>query len=131
MRIGELARRAGVSRDAVRMYEKLGLIRSQRAGNGYRDFTADMLQQLLYVRTAQSLGFSLAEIGAGLTQLLNGKSSAADAHRVLREKITMIEHRISELSSLRKELQARAKLDCPFAIAEERPANRRIANRRR
>jgi len=55
MRIGELARRAGVSRDAVRMYEKLGLIRSQRAGNGYRDFSADMLQQLLYVRTAQSL----------------------------------------------------------------------------
>jgi DNA-binding transcriptional MerR regulator len=98
------------------MYEKLGLIRAQRGRNGYRDFDADMLQQLLYVRTAQSLGFSLSEIGEGLTQLLRGKSNAEDAHRVLRDKIAMIDQRIDELRVLRKELHARAKLDCPFVI---------------
>lgn len=65
----ELALKAGISRDAVRFYERMGLIASTRTRNGYREFPDDMLQQLLYVRTAQSLGFSLAEIGSGFAQI--------------------------------------------------------------
>lgn len=125
MRIGTLARKAGVSRDTVRFYERQGLISSQRTGNGYREFPDDMLQQLLYVRMAQALGFSLAEIGGGLTDLLRKPSTAQDARRVLLEKIAMIDGRISELRLLRKELQARTKLDCPFVIKETSPAAKR------
>lgn len=120
MRIGTLARKAGVSRDTVRFYERQGLISSRRTANGYREFPDDMLQQLLYVRTAQALGFSLAEIGDGLIDLLRKPSTAQDARRVLLRKIAMIDDRIAELRSLRKELQARTKLDCPFVI--KRPA---------
>ncbi|WP_409363058.1 MerR family transcriptional regulator [Bradyrhizobium lablabi] len=116
MRIGELARGAGMSRDAVRFYERLGLIASMRTRSGYRDFPDEMLQQLLYVRTAQSLGFSLSEIGTGLTHLLRGTSTPQDARRVLLDKIAMIDQRIADLRALRKELHARTKLDCPFAV---------------
>ena len=116
MRIGELAKKAGISRDAVRFYEREGLISSQRAENGYREFSAEMLQQLLYVRTAQSLGFSLSESGGGLTDLLRRPSTAKDAQRVLEDKIAMIDARISELRSLRKELHARTRMECPFAV---------------
>jgi MerR family copper efflux transcriptional regulator len=121
MRIGELARGAGISRDAVRFYERLGLIASKRTKNGYREFQDDMLQQLLYVRTAQSLGFSLVEIGSGLTQLLRGTSTPQDARRVLLDKIGMIDQRIADLRTLRKELHARTKLDCPFAVRAATP----------
>lgn len=116
MRIGELALKAGISRDAVRFYERTGLIASRRTGNGYREFSDEMLQQLLYIRTAQSLGFSLTEIGLGLKQLLLGTSTPQDARRVLLDKIAMIDQRIAELRALRKELHARTKLDCPFVI---------------
>lgn len=117
MQIGTLARKAGVSRDTVRFYERQGLITSRRAANGYREFPDDMLQQLLYVRTAQALGFSLTEIGDGLVDLLRKPSSAQDARRVLRAKIAMIDDRLSELRSLRRQLQARTRLACPFAVA--------------
>jgi MerR family transcriptional regulator, copper efflux regulator len=116
LRIGELASGAGISRDAVRFYERLGLIASKRTRNGYREFPDEMLQQLLYIRTAQSLGFSLSEIGSGLTQLLRGGSTPQDARRVLLEKIAMIDQRIADLRALRKELHARTRLDCPFAL---------------
>lgn len=116
MRIGELARRAGMSRDAVRFYERLGLIASRRTANGYREFPDEMLQQLLYVRTAQALGFSLSEIGSGLTELLRGTNTPADARRVLLDKIEAIDQRIADLRTLRRELHARTKLECPFVI---------------
>lgn len=128
MRIGELAEKAGISRDAVRFYEREGLISSQRTGNGYREFSGEMLQQLLYIRTAQSLGFSLAEIGSGLIDLLRRPSTAGDARRVLLDKIAMIDTRIAELKSLRKELHARTTMECPFVVKAV-PARRRRTRR--
>lgn len=114
MRIGELARRAGVTRDAVRFYEQRGLIASRRTSNGYREFPDEMLQQLGYVRTAQALGFSLAEVEMGMTGLLQDTGDPREARHVLNEKIAMIDRRIAELNALRDELHARSKLDCPF-----------------
>ncbi|MET8446986.1 MerR family transcriptional regulator, partial [Streptomyces sp. NPDC005209] len=62
MRIGELAEQTGMTRDTLRFYEKVGLVEAQRLANGYRDFPPETVPWLLYVRTAQALGFSLAEI---------------------------------------------------------------------
>ena len=61
MRIGELATATGLSRDTLRFYEKRGLLRAQRGSNGYRDYPAESVQWLGYLRLAQSLGFTLAE----------------------------------------------------------------------
>lgn len=72
-----------------------------------------------------------SEIGSGLVQLLRGEGGAEEAHRVLRSKIAMIDARVSELRALRKELQARTKLDCPFVIKEGRRTTRRAADRLR
>lgn len=66
MRIGNLAQAAGVSCDTLRFYEKQGLIRSTRAGNGYRLYAPETAQLVTYIRTAQKLGFSLAEIGKSM-----------------------------------------------------------------
>jgi DNA-binding transcriptional MerR regulator len=69
MRIGELAAAAGISRDTLRFYEQQGLIRARRLENGYRDYPDEVLMLVNYIREAQQLGFTLAEIGRKLPEV--------------------------------------------------------------
>lgn len=85
MRIGELAAQTGMSRDTIRFYEKVGLIAGRRLANGYRDFPPEAVAWLHYVRTAQTLGFSLAEI-ARTGEELRGAPDAAEALSTLFEE---------------------------------------------
>ena len=56
MRIGELARRAGVTVKAVRYYERLGLLRAPRSPNGYRDYDDGHLRAAMEIRELADLG---------------------------------------------------------------------------
>ena len=113
MKIGELATQTGVSRDTLRFYEKRGLIRARRAQNGYRDYPPELAPFVLYIRTAQPLGFTLAEIGVAAEQIGDGDDAARVA-TLLREKIESIDRRIGELQALRTELSARLGDVCPL-----------------
>jgi DNA-binding transcriptional MerR regulator len=60
--IGKAAKRAGLSLDTIRFYQKLGLIKSAgRSAGGYRWFGGEQVRELTFVRHAQELGFSLTE----------------------------------------------------------------------
>ena len=73
MNISQLAKAHNVSTDTVRYYEKQGLIAAPtRQHNGYRAYTPDHVQTLGFVRGAQALGFSLAEIRTILPQVAQG-----------------------------------------------------------
>jgi len=62
MRIGTLAKRAGVRIDTVRYYERSGLLKPRgRLASGYRQYTELELARLRFIRRAQALGFSLHE----------------------------------------------------------------------
>ncbi|WP_100448572.1 MerR family transcriptional regulator [Glycomyces xiaoerkulensis] len=114
MRIGELAERAGLTKDAVRFYEKIGLVESRRLPNGYRDFPPETLPWLDYVRTAQRLGFTLAEIAEHGRQLHDAPDSAAELSALFEEKIEVIDRRMAQLTSLRAELEQRVGTGCPM-----------------
>jgi DNA-binding transcriptional MerR regulator len=58
MRIGELEARSGASRHTLRYYEQIGLISALRRTNNYRVYTAQTLQDLVFIQRAQSMGFS-------------------------------------------------------------------------
>ncbi|MEV3857413.1 MerR family transcriptional regulator [Streptomyces sp. NPDC050095] len=117
MRIGELATRTGLSRDAIRFYEKVGLVEGERLANGYRDFPAEAVPWLQYVRTAQALGFSLAEI-ARIGEQLRGAADTAQALSALfAEKIRIVDARMAELAALRAELVERVDTGCPLRVA--------------
>ena len=104
MRIGDIAQATGISRDTLRFYEKRGLLTARRSGNGYRDYAPEVVQWLTYLRTAQSLGFTLAEIEADLP-LLAAPDGASEAIRAaLRTKLAEIDRRIDGLAALRAEL---------------------------
>lgn len=119
MHIGELAQRTGLTRDTLRYYEKRKLLRSTRTENGYRHYPQAALEWLSYLKTAQSLGFSLAEIEADLPLLANPAASAPRVRAALARKLSQIDERISGLQQLRAELQTRLgepMSDCPLRV---------------
>lgn len=107
MRIGELSALTGLSRAALRFYEQRGLLRARRLANGYRDYPVDAVQWLCYVRSAQSLGFTLDEIESGMPAL-SGYNPAGPASPTLRMalegKLADIDQRIADLQTLRTQL---------------------------
>jgi DNA-binding transcriptional MerR regulator len=107
MQIGELSVATGLSRDTLRFYEKRGLITARRSSNGYREYPAEAVDWLCYVRTAQTLGFTLAEIEAGLPMLASPAESGDVLREVLRGKLKEIDERIKGLSALRADLARR------------------------
>ncbi|AOP47616.1 MerR family transcriptional regulator [Streptomyces lydicus] len=118
MRIGELAAQTGLTKDAIRFYEKVGLLTGRRLSNGYRDFPPEAVPWLHYVRTAQTLGFSLAEIARHGEELRDAPDTAEALSALLAEKIRLIDARMAELAALRADLDARVGTGCPLRAAD-------------
>lgn len=67
MRIGEVARRSGVSARMLRHYDDLGLVQpGGRTAAGYRDYTAADVARIFHVESLRTLGLSLREVGQAL-----------------------------------------------------------------
>ena len=105
--IGELARRAGVAPSALRYYEQLGLISSERTAGGQRRYNRATLRRVAFVRAAQQVGLSLDEARAALSRLPEGRTpTKADWNRVSGTWISRIDERIAELERLRERLNS-------------------------
>jgi DNA-binding transcriptional MerR regulator len=115
VKIGALALAAGVSCDTLRFYEKVGLIRSTRADNSYRRYAPETAQLVIYIRTAQKLGFSLAEIGANMPAVWSAADPDAAVAELLAAKVKIIDSRIAELHGLKEELLNRIRQQCPMS----------------
>jgi Hg(II)-responsive transcriptional regulator len=101
---GQVADEAGVKNDTVRYYEERGLIdEPPRTSSGYRQFSPDTVQRINFIKRAQELGFTLAEIEE-LLELADGKGSAEDILNKTESKIAEIEQKISHLQTLRDSL---------------------------
>lgn len=84
MLIGEIADFFGVSRKAIRLYEKKGILKPVKtdAANGYRYYSAEQVQQLNALLELKALGFSLDEI----KMILDGKTAKASLLEMLEKK---------------------------------------------
>ncbi len=84
MLIGEIADFFGVSRKAIRLYEKKGIIKPVEvdAQNGYRYYSAAQVQQLNALLELKSLGLSLEEIKS----VLDGETTKEKLSDVLEKK---------------------------------------------
>ena len=114
MLIGELATASGLSREALRFYEQQGLIRARRLDNGYRDYPPEVVTLVQYIRTAQQLGFTLAEIGDRLPAIWDAAEPGPALAQVLAAKLREIDDRIAALQALRQTLAERVATDCPL-----------------
>jgi DNA-binding transcriptional MerR regulator len=120
MRIGELAEATGLSRDTLRFYEERGLLAARRRANGYRDYPQEAVEWLCYLRSAQALGFTLAEIEAGMPLLADPAQAGIELRAALARKLDDIDARIAGLAELRAALAGKLDdlgADCPLRPA--------------
>ena len=101
--IGTLARRAGVSIDTVRYYERGGLLAPKtRLASGYRRYSELEVARLRFIRRAQALGFSLKEVKELLA--LSNLRDVGRVKRAAQAKLADVEERIASLERVRKGL---------------------------
>jgi len=106
LQIGVVAHQAGLTVDAIRFYEKSGLLkRPSRTEGGFRLFRLQDVQDLKFIRKAQELGFSLQEIRELL--LLQGESVEACEHvrELLDQKLTSVRGKVEDLQKLERGLE--------------------------
>lgn len=117
MRIGELAAATGLSRDTLRFYEARGLLAARRRANGYRDYPPEAAEWVCYLRSAQALGFTLAEIEADMPLLADPENAGLELRAALERKLADIDARIAGLGELRAALARKVEdlgADCPL-----------------
>lgn len=101
--IGQVAKAANVNVETVRYYQRRGLLREpERPVSGQRKYSVDDVHRLSFIKRAQALGFTLEEIG-NLLQL-EGADCCGDTHDLAVRKLTLIDAKIADLTSMRKAL---------------------------
>lgn len=109
MRIGELSRRAGLSRDAIRLYERNGLIHSapgDATTNNYRVYAEDAVETLALIRDAQAAGMTLADLSILLSQFRAEDGDDFDGDAFLAVKIDEVRQRIAQSQKFLETLEA-------------------------
>ncbi|GII63708.1 MerR family transcriptional regulator [Sphaerisporangium krabiense] len=116
MRIGELARRAGVSTRALRYYEQQGLLSARRSSNGYREYDEADLKLVAEIRSLLTVGFTLEDARPFVNCLRAGNESGnacPESVEVYRRKLAEIDEQIRTLFGRRAEVAAQLAEACP------------------
>ena len=103
--IGKVAGRAGVKIDTLLYYERQGVIAPpERNGSNYRVYGEDTVPRVRFVKRAQELGFSLAEIKDLLELRVSDDASCADVRDQALAKVSDLEEKIRSLQAMRRVL---------------------------
>jgi len=106
VKIGELAERTGVSVQAVRYYERRGLLPTpDRTASGYREYDGSDALRLSFIRRTKDLGFTLSEIRDLLDLQVRPGTTADDVRRRAVEKIQSLRSKIRDLRSITAALE--------------------------
>ena len=112
LRIGDVARQAGIPTSALRYYESIGLLPAATRSRGWRQYPPDVLERLVVIRAGRQLGFSLED----LRTLLHGYSPdtppPARWRALAARKLPEIETLIQRAQALKKLLQTGANCEC-------------------
>lgn len=112
MKIGEVARRAGVSIDTVRFYEQRGVLPpALRRPSGYRDYNPSTVDRIQLARQMQSVGLSLDEIIDALAAHDTGRATCESEGWRLDAALARVDARIAELKAVRRQI-VKTKIAC-------------------
>lgn len=118
LRIGEVAKRAGVSIDTLRYYEKVRLLpRTSRSEGGFRLFAPEHVERVRFIKQAQQLGFSLDEIRGLLAS--GGAEECMRVRDLLRSKLSEMDERLKSIRAFRRVL-ARHLSACEAELEQQR-----------
>lgn len=105
LKIGEVAKASDVAVGALRYYESLGLIQSERGENGYRYYLESAVGQVLLIKKAQSLGFTLEDIAEVMTLHQAGDRPCDFVRSRLQAKIDQLEQQIQDMTAFKDRLE--------------------------
>lgn len=124
--IGQFAKEAGIGVETVRYYQRRGLIHEpMRGSTGYRRYSLGDLDRLRFIRKAQVVGFTLAEIQDLLDLRDNPDARRSDVRSRSTVKIAEIDQKIHDLQEMRNALSQLLEacdgegsaMDCPILTA--------------
>ena len=124
MTIGRLAKEAGVNVETVRYYQRRGLIDEPRKPDGgHRRYSSSALARITFIRRAQRLGFSLAEV-QGLLKYADGRSWR-ETRQMAEKKYASLNLHVAQLNKMRRGLKQlieksykrRGREPCPIIAA--------------
>ncbi|HEX4757883.1 MAG TPA: Hg(II)-responsive transcriptional regulator [Terracidiphilus sp.] len=101
--IGILAKRGGVNVETIRYYQRRALLEEPTKPNGgFRRYPEEAVKRILFIKRAQTLGFTLEEIQGllGLDEL----KACMETRGIAAHKLELIEQKIADLSKIRKAL---------------------------
>jgi len=124
MKIGEVARASGVSVDAVRFYERRGVLPApERLASGYRIYTSATVARIQLARRLQALGLTLDEVIEALHVADRGDATCESERWRLEAVLERIDAQVAELQATRREVRrvitACDKGECVLADAED------------
>ncbi|MDR4483964.1 MAG: heavy metal-responsive transcriptional regulator [Nitrospirales bacterium] len=98
MKVGEVAKHAGVGIETVRFYERKGLLaKPPRTPGGYRAYPKEAVANIRFIKRAKELGFTLSEIAELLALQANPTADCADVKHRAMAKISTIQQRVTDL----------------------------------
>lgn len=103
---GKLAKRAGVNVETLRFYEREGLIpEPPRRMSGYREYPAESIQRIRFIKRAQELGFSLAEIKELLALRVRPGLTCCEVRAKAERKVADVRQKVADLKAIERALQ--------------------------
>ena len=104
-RIGEVAKQAGVTVEAIRFYESQALIpEPPRTASGYRQYPVETIQRVRFIQRAKELGFSLKDIHTLLTLRNDPNTTCSDIKARALQKIVEVDEKTLDLARIRHAL---------------------------
>lgn len=104
--IGKVAKRAGISVETIRFYERKGLLQEpQRKESGYRQYQEEDIRKLVFIQHAKNLGFSLNEIRDLMSLQADSRSTSREVKDMAEHKLQDIEEKIKMLQRMRRTLK--------------------------
>ncbi|MCT4590123.1 MAG: MerR family transcriptional regulator [Carboxylicivirga sp.] len=115
MRVGVLAEKTGVSRDTIRLYETMGLLRGISRPyeyNNYKEYSEDNVDRIQFILTMKELGLSLKECKTVIETIENNQFDKDFQEQFINDKLNEIDKKINELLKLKSTLMQHFNRNC-------------------
>ena len=99
--IGKLAEMSGVGIETVRFYQRKNLLRQPKVNQGFRTYTEEDSQRIMFIKRAQELGFTLAEVKELLELNTKSRVTCGTVKMKTQEKLGEIEAKIADLNRMK------------------------------
>lgn len=106
MRSGEFIKKTKITRDTLRYYNKLGLLSPVvNENNGYKEYSEQNVKDVMLIKSAQSIGFSLMDIKELLRQMASSECRHRTLLPYLEDKLDETNAKIKDLNRIKKHIQ--------------------------